>query len=295
MSNSPYLREIEEIEDEIIEQVYEDTIEGNLIRLGYTPISKIVINNNGETYVRYFKVLNAHGQKVYVDLDMEGSLVIDDQDEILSIAPDIGREIPLIEDYQCLEGEVCGVLSQCDGNICTLTRPIESVYPKQTLYSRPSSKKLVVDDIAFPVIRLSSILRQPKIALQSQYDTNEKLRNEKNLIEVQKLNDIGRLLNLAVSEFNEYRQERDNIAKQVYESIDVLEKQNKVFIENQGVVTLQDQSQRNDIVLQLKNRNEIVIDILKCSETITKTKEALEYITKTFDEAKRQCLKNANT
>lgn len=297
MSMNPYLRELEEVLEVTEETMLEDVegVEKDLIRLGYMPISKVVIEEDGIKYAKYIKVLNLHGQKVYVDLDISGDVIIEiTETDVLFIEEEVAKEIPLVEPYQCLQGEICGVVSECQGHVCTLVREVESYYPRQVHYYRPGEDTFVVNEIAYPIIRLSSILADPVYALESQYATYEALRNQKNALEVQRLNDISKLLNLAISEYNEYIEERASLSKQVYESIAELETQNETYIKDLNITALE-QAERKDILLQLKNRNEIVEDILKCSEHIVNVKKDLERIVKIFDQSKKECLRQVNT
>jgi hypothetical protein len=295
MSSNPYIRELEEVLEVQEEVLLEDVegIEKDLIRLGYMPLSKILVETEGLKYAKYIKTLNLHGQKVYVELDVEGTVFIEDTD-IPFVEQQSGIEIPLIEPYQCVQGKVCGVLSECEGSICTLVREPDSHYPKQIMYYRPDETTFVAGKIAYPIVRLSSILSNPSLALQSQYETSARLRNQKNALEVQKLDDIATLLNLAVSEFNEYQRERETLATEVYQSIRDLEDQNQTYVDHLEVTPLE-QAERKALVMQLKNRNEIVVDILKCSERVAQTRDLLEKVIATFDQAKRECLKQANT
>jgi len=273
----------------------DEEVEEELIKSGYTPVSKIVVSKNGELEGKYIKALNKYGQYVYVELDTEGVLAIDG-DIITHTEVKDATEIPLVDAYKCVEGGVCGVASECEGGVCTLTRTKGSKYPRQTTLVRQerstdtSTSAMLGDDmVAYPVVRLSEIRADPENALFAQNEATTLLRDQRNVALDEDLAKMAILLNTLTDEFNEFQDIREDLILRVNSDLTRLEEANVTYVMSPPATV----TERNDyefIVTELKRRNDIVIDLLKCAAEVASQRDELRRLIDDIRKAKRECL-----
>jgi len=99
-------------------------VQKELIDMGYVPISKIVINKEGDMEAKYIKVLNKYCQPVYIELDTEGVLSVE-KGTVSHIEMKTAMETPYdirMEALECAGKDVCGVAFECEGGVCTLMK-----------------------------------------------------------------------------------------------------------------------------------------------------------------------------
>jgi len=273
----------------------DEEVEEELIESGYTPVSKIVVSKNGELEGKYIKALNKYGQYVYVELDTEGILAIDG-DIITHTEVKDATEIPLVDAYKCVEGGVCGVASECEGGVCTLTRTKGSKYPRQTTLVRQerstdtSTSAMLGDDmIAYPVVRLSEIRANPKNALFAQNEATTLLRDRRNVALDKDLAEMAFLLNTLTAEFNEFQDIREELIRNINSNLTELEKANVTYVVDPPA-TPDEISEYNFIVTELKRGNDVVIDILKCADEVAAQRDELRRLIDVIRKAKKDCL-----
>jgi len=273
----------------------DEEVEEELIESGYTPVSKIVVSKNGELEGKYIKALNKYGQYVYVELDTEGILAIDG-DIITHTEVKDATEIPLVDAYKCVEGGVCGVASECEGGVCTLTRTKGSKYPRQTTLVRQerstdtSTSAMLGDDmIAYPVVRLSEIRANPKNALFAQNEATTLLRDRRNVALDKDLAEMAFLLNTLTAEFNEFQDIREELIRNINSNLTELEKANVTYVVDPPA-TPDEISEYDFIITELKRENDVVIDILKCADEVAAQRDELRCLIDVIRKAKKDCL-----
>nr|QBK90769.1 MAG: uncharacterized protein LCPAC201_00700 [Pithovirus LCPAC201] len=148
----------------------EKTIEEKLAEKGYIVIDKIFVQDAVGILPQYFKAKNNFGQTVFIELDTVGDVVYENESQTMIVTQNASM-VPVskqIGTYECsMSGGACGVAFDCDGEICTLIKSIDS--PDQptrlilTTASRPQTKSLTLSDspTAYTVVRLSDILADP--------------------------------------------------------------------------------------------------------------------------------------
>jgi len=287
------------VEETVVVRTEEDNVEEELRESGYAPVSKIIVSQDGDMEGRYIKALNRYGQYVYVELDTEGVLSIDG-DVITHTEVLEATELPLLDAYKCVEGSVCGVVSECKGGICTLKREVESKYPRQTVLRR--SEKMMDtatyavlggDDVAYPIVRLSEIRADPERALLAQNEATTLLRNQRNQNQLADVDEMSDLLRQLVEEFNDFDELREELTLRVESDLAELEADNLSYIEDPPVGEAE-RNQSEDIIEGLTRRNDIVIDILECTKTVTNLNSTLREAIVTVQKAKKMCLQNVN-
>lgn len=168
------------------------TVEDLLSEQGFTVTDKVFLDRNGKTYAKYFKATTDLGQSVYIELDVEGQVKYQPNSRTM-VEEDIGTIFPtstIVPEskmkgmYQCsINGGGCGVIYDCDGEICVMSRPADSVDEPTTVVlksmSNSTEKQLIVSGVptAYPVIRLSDALENPLITKASIERSIKAIRN----------------------------------------------------------------------------------------------------------------------
>lgn len=290
------------VEETVVVKSEEDNVEEELRQSGYSPVSKIIVSQDGDMEGRYVKALNLYGQYVYVELDTEGVISIDG-DVVTHTEVLEATELPLIDAYKCVEGvegSVCGVASECRGGICTLKRESESKYPRQTVLRRSEKMRdtssyatLAGDEVAYPIVRLSEIRSNPERALLAQNEATTLLRNQRNQSLLADVDEMSNLLTQLVEEFNDFDELREELTFRVENDLAELEADNLSYV-NDPPVGEAERNQAEDIIEGLTRRNDIVIDILECTKTVTDLNDTLRKAVATIQNAKKMCLQNVN-
>lgn len=129
--------------DQMIEQALDNKEIKSVIDIltahGYQVQEKIVTKNlDGNLLVRYLKVLSPQGQYIYIELDNDGYVSLDEDDILLREISDKLFSYDLkVKSYECINPSnvvpiintnnncVAGVLMECPYGICSLTRTNE--------------------------------------------------------------------------------------------------------------------------------------------------------------------------
>ena len=146
------------------------TYELLLAKNQYLPIKKILTRENGQPMLRYIKAVNADGYSVYVIPDIEGVSVVQENDKIFEITEN-GNDIPSstkMGALQCTDS-VCSVVIECgDDQVCMIATDEVTQQPlEKTLTVTASEKARGSDNYPYPVVKLSDILKNPKIVENS--------------------------------------------------------------------------------------------------------------------------------
>lgn len=153
------------------------TIEEKLAEFGYVVTDKIFVSVNDDggsggrrIIPQYFKTKNSLGQTSFVELDVEGDVVYEDGNKTLIVSNEATMvpESTQISAFQSatIEG-AHGVAYECNGDICTLVKSVDS--PNQpirlvlTSASTPSNKTVILSgsSVAYPVVTLSDVIGRP--------------------------------------------------------------------------------------------------------------------------------------
>lgn len=160
------------------------SIEKELLTYEYTPLHKIVTSTGSNNKIQFIKALNSLGQKVYIYVDINGFIPIENTDIALieSSSPVSISYSMKTGAYNCVQHEVCGVAFECGSDsVCTLTRLGNDITPVENNYtfSDPSSIKSDnnVSIMSIPIILLSEIRANPDLVLSNTDIVTRRLRN----------------------------------------------------------------------------------------------------------------------
>lgn len=284
--------------DAVEAEKFNRDVEKELRDSGYTPVSRVVVDQDGELEGQYIKALNLYGQYIYVDLDTEG-LVSTDGSEVIHTEVLNSTELPLLDAYKCVENSACGVASECVNGICTMKRENGSRYPRQSFLKSDRSSEVSTyasmgDTIlSYPIVRLSDIRADPEGSLLAQNAATTQLRNQRNEALVADIEEMSALLNQLVREFNDFEELRSELTVRVASDLAQLELDNLSYVQTPPR-SEEERNQSEAIVEGLMRRNEIVIDILECSKKVTDLNDTLKEAISVIQSSKKECLQNVN-
>jgi hypothetical protein len=188
-NRSPEAKAIPELPDEKLDveivsdkpssatEVSGELVEAQLQLLSYIPIAKYLMGE--PRAARYIKAYNPYGQIVFIYLDEPGD-VIDDETCVV-IQPSAAAVVPIsmkISASECAKLNVCGIAFDCKGELCTLRRNEEK--PGQVdelIMTKNCNKEIDIEDMPYPIIKMSELKSDPEITLRVSSDTYKRLRN----------------------------------------------------------------------------------------------------------------------
>ena len=223
-------------------------IDATLKKMGFIPLAKILKENKDvrtKELIAYIKVLSPRGEKALVQLDKEGMKSKVFQGDVVYVtSEEPALMIPSTAKTgysRCTNPSVCGLVLECDGEICTISREGTEMIPQEISFTLMSKEKPAVKSalisstsgvMAYPIVRFSEILMDSeavtdnihentvdihKYAIRMNYTTSEELKDvlqsypEKiaKFTEMQGniLQEIGSVINELNSYYDEYRNE----------------------------------------------------------------------------------------
>ena len=147
----------------------EKTVEELLADQEYVVMEKIFVSDmDGHAFPKYFKVCNSWGYTFYVELDGDGLVMYDAENKVM-IQSNLASRVPhsiKMGNFSCSTGAgACGVLFECDGDVCSVTKSMDDVDEARevvlTVSTTHEQKALTTSDslMAYPVIRLTFLLK----------------------------------------------------------------------------------------------------------------------------------------
>lgn len=299
---APEVPEVPEVEVPVQEEIVMPKenlvdVQEELVKLGYAPISKIVVSKEGNLEGKYIKALNIYCQHVYIELDVEGVLAVE-EGTIAHLERETVIETPLnveIDALRCAESDVCGVAFECKNGVCTLTQE-ETSTPKRTSFIRVEKNEDVAaltlgDNIAYPVVKFSEIRTNPSASLEAQNNATTLLRNKSYDNLVQELDEMSQYINILLVEFNAFNVSRNSLSAQVHEDLVNLERLKNSYL-NVSPLHPEEEREHKATIKALCRRNKIVVDILECAMQVTNSMETLKGMVQNITAAKNECLEH---
>jgi len=274
--------------------IKDNNLETELIEKGYAPLSKIIIEKNGNRKTTYIKAINTLGQKVFILIDVNGFTSTNANDMIL-VESDNATIVPYslkTGAYDCAKYELCGIAFECSSDsICVLTRgnndlkPIEKNFvlindtKKNEKYGKYSDENN--DDLGimtYPVVLFSEIRENPQAILENTRLVTSRLRNESYISLVDKLKNTNILIDYLTSSFKEFEIIRENIANKLNNALSELEIWNNEYLKNPP---LSDENKTKFRLLKhnLVIRNENIETLLRCMKKVTDLNTSIKNIT----------------
>lgn len=275
-----------------------NSIENELIQLGYAPISRIIVNNAEQEHTKYIKCINKLGQRVYVMIDQHGFTTARGSDLYLHESMDVSIIPYSIKagSYACAENEVCGVAFECGNNgICTMIREPQSLEPVESNYIfKTETKTGIITDsdsnISFPVVRLSEIKADKNLVLENTNIVTRKLRNTEYMAMLNELKLAQESFAELQKSFSEYNDMRETAGSMINRTLTQLEGWNEEYL-RQPPTTDEGRETFKRIQHNLSYRNNCITTLLLSMRKIAELRFKVLEISSTIEEITSMCNK----
>ena len=273
------------------------TIEENLAEKGYIVTDKIFVRTPPSGIVpQYMKAKNNFGQTVFIELDSEGDVVYESENQTMVVSQNasmvpVSKQIGI---YECsLSGGACGVAFDCEGEVCTLTKSIDS--PNQptrlvlTTTTKPTEKSLSLSGspIAYPVVRYSDIMSDQLSTAAAIEKSTSSISNARYQECKEDWNDFRKAtaeMNAAAGEFS---RASDMILNRVASDMRTLKSYRAFYVQSPPKTELAE-AKFQSVVYNINNRHESLIALFAICNVVPISTQAL----KEQAEALKQSTKN---
>lgn len=268
------------IAENLAKMAKDDGIEQMLERNGYKILSKILVHSDDMTKARYFEAVNPRGQRVFVELNIDGIIALREGDSTL-IEGRMATVIPYSSKMgaiQCTNG-MCGIAFVCHDGICAIDKS-ESRRGEETemtfVYSGEGNKsaKLGNNPIPYPIVLLSEIKQNPEAVLKTTDEVTRRIRSGPYRNCVKNLEEMKKDFQQAEINFDRFINAQKKAAEAINSSIDELEQIHQLYLQNPPH---DDEGRRrqHQVVYNLQRRHEMALLILDSCFTVGKKREKL--------------------
>jgi len=225
----------EEVEKEqtitsIPDLVRSKSLDEELVRSGYTPLTKmVVISPAGEPQVRFIKVKNQLGEPLYVNIDVNDAYVSQSNNdprlrESYS-SMNISEEEKELAFSKAGFG-VSGVALECKSGLCTIMHDEQLNAPREKNYVLVHIRRVeetALVSASFPMIRMSDIRANPQACQKNIDQSFRKMRDAVLQKNIEKINCVQEKFNRTCQLFRQTLECKGNIIKEFQRTINLLE------------------------------------------------------------------------
>ena len=271
------------------------SIEMELINLGYSPVSKIVIK---DTKKQYIKAINKNGQTVFISIDTNGytttrtsdlTLIESSKSSIIPYSMKTGA-------YECAKKDVSGIAFVCGSDsVCVLARGEQDLTPTESNFVFVEKAGEVAAEtegsiVPYPVIKLSEIKANPELILENTDIVTRRLRNTayQNYLKELSLEQTS-IENLSHA-FNKFDMMKNTVAVKLNSTLTQLEEWNTIYI-NKPPATDELKAKYRQLQFNLTQRNEGVATLLRSMKKVADLRFEIDTISKTINDMTEYCEK----
>ena len=255
-------------------------IEQILLSKGYLPKEKILIRSSqssrdnsrsqGDLQAKYIKTYNRYREKVYVELDLPGSVSVHPDDITLvevKTAPNSIAYTTKTASFECCRMDVSGVIFVFEDGICTLTKEEGSTTPKERNYILKEGQDSTKSHgqghyVCHPLVRFSEIVSKPDLILLNTNNTNKRLRKMTYKLFVDQTKKIPATLPKIDHSLNEYLRLFDTTMNRIDNSLKILEGYNRMYKEIPTSSNPQMLKNYEKLQYNMRKRYEMIDDLL---------------------------------
>lgn len=164
-------------------KVNQSDLEQELNSRGFVLTERIVIQDEkGQSSIQYVKVITNRGQRAFVELNSNGVLQPNKNQDIVMSQIDKPSIVPFSVKNGSLELASTitqGVAFECQDEICFLHKN-EELVPVETVFTSnsPITQVGTVNSISYPIVRMSEILVNPGQVIENIYQVSKRLKSE---------------------------------------------------------------------------------------------------------------------
>lgn len=270
------------------------SIENELIKNGYTPISKIIVRGTaGRDQNQYLKAINKKGQRVFVKIDVNGYTTSRNGDITVVETKNVSVIPYSIKTgaFNCAKSEVCGVAFECGSDaICMLAHGEDDLNPMESTFVFIDSKSAAIKDspndsgmMSYPIVKLSEIRANPQQVLINTDIVTRRLRNTSYESGLNELVQVQRSIDNLNQAYLRFDLAKQDAAYKLSSSLSQLEQWNDIYLANPPM-TDEDRNKFRKIQANLSIRNEGMTTLLKLMKKISNLKPQIDLITRQIDD-----------
>ena len=172
----------------------EPNIEKLLFDMGFIATDKIIVNDDKGKTIRYIKVLTPSGYRAFVDPDINGEIITNGNEKIMSETQNVSSIPYSIKNgsLECASNMVCGVAYECSDEICVLRNSITRGPEEIVFTTEPEVTKIgSMEYVSYPIVKLSEILEDSQQVNLNIEEVSNRLQSE----ERQKCIEISKMTN----------------------------------------------------------------------------------------------------
>lgn len=279
-----------------------DSVDLVLSKLGYHVLSKVLVKDadRDPVHARFLDVLNNLGQRVFVELDIEGHLAAQSQDPIMIQGSSRSNSIPhscKVGTFECAGQEVAGVAFAYSDDagrhhdICSLLRDEDGSGPLEVNYHLDQdTAEIMTKPVAYPIVRLSEIVDNPDSTLRNINEATRRIRNttyENCKTELEQTREAIRKLGESFIEFNEVQ---SRCSHELMASIRSLEKIHQQYREFPPT-TDENRERYRKLLFNFRKRHEFAIELIGVCQLVNAQRETILQYTQLIREALDYCRK----
>jgi hypothetical protein len=279
-----------------------DSVDQVLSKHGYHVLSKVLVKDDEHEsiHARFLDVLNNLGQRVFVELDIEGRVAAQPQDPIMIPGSTRANQLPhscKIGTFECAGQEVAGVVfAHVDDvgkhhDICSLLRDEDGSGPLEVNYHLDSdTAEIMTKPIAYPIVRLSEIVDNPDLTQRNINEATRRIRNttyENCKTEIEHTRDAIRKLGETFTEFNDVQ---SRCSHELMASIRSLEKIHQQYREFPPT-TDENRDRYRKLLFNFRKRHEFAIELIGVCQLVNAQRDTILQYTQLIREALDYCRK----
>ena len=288
---SPAIPEIEEEAEQITsvsDLVRSRSLDEELLRGGYTPISKmVVVTPKGEPTVRYVKAQNQLGEPVYIAVDVNDSYIsqsaADPRFRESRIPINIGNDDKEMAFTRAGLG-VSGVAMECNKGLCTIMHDEQMKAPREQNFVLIHTKKTEETFVmaSFPVVRMSDIRLNP-LAVQKNIDCAlRKMRNAALSSCLCCISSVEKKFEKTCQLFKETLDAKEKVIKEFHRTMTILED----AWDNCSKCPEKNCEKLKEIAYNIEKRNSKFPALMESCREIASLNDALDEVNCTLEAAK---------
>jgi hypothetical protein len=231
------------------------------------------------------KVLTDLGDTAYVQLDSPGNVVYEGKDRTMIVSQNVSvvPEAKQIGTYQCatIGSGVCGIAYDCEGEVCTLTKSIDS--PDQpirtvlTTASKPSETRLTLagSPVAYPVVRYSDTISNPSVTKRSIILSTSSIRNATYQECIENWNEYKKATMEMTAASDDFMRTYTMAMNQIAADLKRLGNYRAEYIRNPPV-TVVEKEKFDAVVFNINNRNQLLIGLFGICQVVRGSTDAIK-------------------
>ena len=246
-----------------------------LSRAGYLPLDKVITKDeNNLLMCKYIKAMDNSGRTVFVDMDCEGLVSVDPNNMTMTRVSN-ASVVPYstkMGAYECTSSDVCGVAFECEGEVCTLQRSAESMEPRETVFAEVHNRQngsngvLSNQPIAYPIVSLTDIKKNPEQVACSIKVSHDRMRN---VAFGQCRKDTDQTVmatEMLANEIERFNNNRKSVSQKLADTIAEFETMDAGL--NRQAPSARKNKLKRTVQYNLRKRNDLVVDHLKLCESV---------------------------